>query len=145
MPRRSINSELVEKHLIFTAQVPVRWIDMDALAHVNNTVYFGYFEQARTAWLQTVGVPLRQIETGPIIANASCDYLKPIIYPADLNVKMYIGEIKRTSFTLYYDIEDKNNPQILYAEGSTVVVWVDYQVGKPIVLPDFIHEQLTKK
>lgn len=130
--------------LLYTAYIPVRWGDMDAFGHVNNCVYFTYFEQARILWLEQHSFPVRNIKTGPILATADCKFIKPIFHPAELIVKLYAGPGRRSSFTLYYEILDQRNDKILYAEGSTVIVWVDYELGKSIELPDEMRKHLPQ-
>jgi acyl-CoA thioester hydrolase len=62
--------------------MPIRWGDMDAYGHVNNTVYFRYMEQARVEWLeQHQDLPVRPGGDGPVIINASCTFLVPMTYP----------------------------------------------------------------
>jgi len=64
--------------LIHTTRMAVRWGDMDAYGHVNNTVYFRYFEQARCEWLEQMGFRVSPEEpTGPVIINASCTFRVP--------------------------------------------------------------------
>lgn len=130
--------------LVYTTSIPVRWGDMDAFGHVNNAVYFTYFEQARVLWWQQCGLSARNIKTGPILATAACKFIKPIFQPADLMVKVYTGPGRRSSYTIYYEIIDQHNNDILYAEGSTVVVWIDYELGKSIELPDDIRRHLPQ-
>ncbi|MDP2194899.1 MAG: acyl-CoA thioesterase, partial [Rhodocyclaceae bacterium] len=66
-------------HFVHTLRIPVRWGDMDALGHVNNTVYFRYTEQARIDWLESLGFAVMvDVEEGPVIINASCTFFKPI-------------------------------------------------------------------
>jgi acyl-CoA thioester hydrolase len=68
--------------LVHTSRQAIRWSDMDMLGHVNNTSYFRYFEQARIEW--TYGLqPSAEVYsgTGPVIVNASCTFLVPLVYP----------------------------------------------------------------
>ena len=123
--------------LVHTSIQPIRWGDMDALGHVNNTVYFRYMEQARIEWLfahasdgqgYTAG-------TGPVIANASCTFLAPLVYPGDCEVRMYLGELGRTSVGSFYEIWKDGRK---FAEGAAKVVWVDMQSGRSTPLPESI-------
>ena len=142
----NVNENVSEPRLlVYTAYIPVRWCDMDALGHVNNATYFSYFEQARVLWWQEAGFMIRNIKTGPILATATCKFIKPIFQPADLMVKVYAGAGRRSSYTIYYEIIDQNHNEIVYAEGSTVVVWVDYELGKSIPLPDDIRRLLPPR
>jgi acyl-CoA thioester hydrolase len=64
----------------------MRWADMDALGHVNNTVYFRYMEQARIEWLYALAhkVGFYDRGQGPVIVNASCNFPVPLVYPGDV-------------------------------------------------------------
>ena len=79
--------------LVHTSAQPIRWGDMDALGHVNNTVYFRYMEQARIEWLFAHAKAHGGYESGqgPVIVNASCNFLVPLVYPGDVEVTMYLG------------------------------------------------------
>lgn len=133
-----------DRHLIHIARFPMRWTDMDNFGHVNNGAYFNYFDEARVSWWYSLGESVIKPEIGPIIANATCNFRKPLIYPADLLVKVYISQLRRSSFTVYYEIEIAQQPNIIYADGSTVVVWFDYHQNRPISLSDELREKLTQ-
>jgi len=81
----------MEKKLVHIERIPIRWGDMDAMGHVNNTVYFRYMEQARIGWFDAL-VPEDEAwkSTGIVIANASCNFKRPINYPGTV---AYIGAI----------------------------------------------------
>ena len=70
--------------LIYTTRMPVRWGDMDAYNHVNNTVYFRYLEQTRVEWLEQIGCRVSPDEPiGPVIINAACTFFAPgILWPS---------------------------------------------------------------
>jgi acyl-CoA thioester hydrolase len=119
--------------LVHTSRQPIRWGDMDALGHVNNTVYFRYMEQARIEWLLTLDAGDGAIGgTGPIIVNASCTFLQPLVFPGDVEVRMYLGDLGRSSVGSYYDLlRDGRN----YAEGAAKIVWIDLATGRSAPLP----------
>ena len=73
------------------------------MGHVNHAVYFTYFEQCRlTCWREATGTPSPY--TRVIIARAECDYRAPAHFGDELEVRLAIGEIGRSSFTLHYRI-----------------------------------------
>jgi acyl-CoA thioester hydrolase len=125
--------------LIYTTRIPVRWGDMDAYGHVNNTVYFRYFEQARCEWIEQMGFQVSPNEaTGPVIINANCTFLAPVNYPATVVVKMYAGEPGRTSVMTWYELFVEGQDK-LYAEGAAKTVWMDNATGRSVPLPDAIR------
>ncbi len=125
--------------------LPIRpfWSQMDALGHINNSVYFTYCEQARIAWLEEIGLGNAlsgKSKTGPVVINASCTFLKAIVYPCDIVVTFFAGEIGRSSFMTYYEISDDKN---LYTTGSSKIVWVDYELEKSVEIPEKIRKLLS--
>ena len=131
----------MDKTLLFTCEIPVRWGDMDAVGHVNNAAYFTYMEQARVAWLESVGLSeaVRRPQQGPVIVSAACEYKQAIVYPATLCVKMYAGPPGRSSFETRYEILDLKTPGLLYALGTAQVVWVDHEQGRSMPIPPTIR------
>lgn len=125
-----------DKQLVHVSTIPVRWGDMDAYVHVNNTIYFRYAEQCRCEWMEKLGlvISLAQPE-GPVIVNASCTFLIPINYPSTVEVRMYAGELGRSSVMTYYEMRVQGDDR-LYAEGKAKVVWIDTATGKSKPLPD---------
>lgn len=131
-----------KKH-IFTERCPIRWGDMDAYGHVNNTVFFRFMEQARIAWMESVGLDLVSPEQGPVIINASCTFLKQLDYPGTVEVKMYAGELGRSSVMSYYELR-KEGERDLYAEGAAKIVWSDQRVRKSMPIPDEFRKALER-
>jgi acyl-CoA thioester hydrolase len=125
-----------KRKLIFTTTLPIRWGDMDAMGHVNNTVYFRYMEQARIKWFETLGYDTGQnAREGPVIINASCTFLVPFVYPGDVEVRMYLGQPGRSSLPTHYEMRLAGDDR-LYAHGDAKVVWIDPVSGRSIPLPD---------
>lgn len=129
---------------MFSMEMDVRWGDMDALGHVNNTVYFRYMEQARVSWLESMQGSLTEGKTGPLIINASCTFLVPIVYPERITVELLCGPPGRSSFETYYEIRPAGKREPLYAEGSAKVVWADHTAGRSVPIPDEVRSLLTE-
>jgi acyl-CoA thioester hydrolase len=127
-------------HLVHVARIPVRWGDMDALGHVNNTVYFRYMEQARIDWLaDAFGITdIVKVDEGPVIINASCTFFKPITFPATVEVRTLIGKPGRSSLPTFYEIRCVGE-DTLYAEGAAKIVWWNPKSGSSLPLPDAIR------
>jgi acyl-CoA thioester hydrolase len=126
--------------LVGTTRIAIRWGDMDALGHVNNTVYFRYMEQARIEWLAALQPPGDMYgRDGIVVITASCTFLEPLVYPGDIEVKMFLGEPGRTSVASYYDICKDGRR---HAEGSAKIVWIDMESGRPKPLPERIAAPL---
>lgn len=112
---------------------------MDAVGHVNNANYLSYFEQARIAWLDSLMTGAMTREQGPVMANVSCEFRKPIVHPARIRVEVSLGAPGRTSLPTGYRIVDVADPAVEYATGASVLVWIDYRTGKSVPLPERIR------
>lgn len=133
-----------EKKLVHTMTIPVRWGDMDALGHVNNTVYFRYMEQARIEWLAAMGCLPDENGNGPVIVSARCDFRKPLTYPDQVEVCTYIYSLGKSSFETAQEMRSVNDGYAVYAEGGATVVWVDSKTGKGTPFPDAIRTKYAE-
>ena len=132
-----------ERRLLHSHRLQVRWGDMDALGHVNNAEYLRYFEQSRIVWLEGIGYALASEGTGPILAKVSVTYLKPIVYPTEMEIRLYAGPVGNTSFTLISEIVNGRDAAERFTEGEFVTVWVDYAASKSVPIPDRLRAILT--
>ena len=128
-----------QKKLVHEMQIPIRWGDMDAMGHVNNTLYFRYMEIVRLEWLYQIGGPPDPTGTGPVIVNAFCNFLKQIEFPGDVLAKHYVANPGRSSFEAYITLERTDQPGVIYAEGGAKTVWTDFKAQKSIPLPDHVR------
>jgi acyl-CoA thioester hydrolase len=135
------------RKLIHTTQIPIRWGDMDAFGHVNNTVYFRYAEQTRIEWLETCGLEEAFPEIGrpdvlPVIVNASCTFIIPMAYPGCVEVRLFAGSPGRSSLPTFYEMRIVGDDR-LYAEGAAKIVWMSPVTGKSVAVPAFVLGQLA--
>jgi acyl-CoA thioester hydrolase len=132
------------KKLVHTERIALRWGDMDAMGHVNNTVYFRCMEQARIGWFHGLFQALLPPEeawesTGIVIVNASCNFRKPVKYPGTLEVKLYLGAAGRSSVPTFYDLTLAGE---LCADGAAVVVFIDMHAHRAVRIPERIRPLL---
>jgi acyl-CoA thioester hydrolase len=128
-----------EKKLVHELLIPIRWGDMDAMGHVNNTVYFRYLEVVRLDWLYKIGAPPDPNGCGPVIINAFCNFLRQLEFPGDILARHYVAHPGRTSFDTYIALERSDNPGVVYAEGGAKTVWTDFRKQKSAPLPDWLR------
>ncbi|MES2934595.1 MAG: thioesterase family protein, partial [Pseudomonadota bacterium] len=124
------------KKLVHRSQMPIRWGDMDAMGHVNNTVYFRYIEQARIDWFIDLGFMPKPDGEGPVIVNAHCAFLRQLKFPGEIEVLTFVGVVGRSSFETLHEIRRLDIPEVLCAEAGAKVVWVNFQAEKSVRLPD---------
>ena len=130
--------------LMLTTHIPIRWGDIDALGHVNNTLYFRFMEQARVEWLESLGYAVnRQREESVVIVNASCTFLLPLTYPGTVEIDLYAGKPGRSSVPTYYELR-KVEDGLLYAEGSAKIVWTSMATGRSTPLPDDLRIRIEQ-
>ena len=123
---------------LFSCEIPVRWGDMDAYGHVNNTNYFRYFEEARFKWMLAQGLPLNS-DTHPVVVTIGCTFLRPVFHPDTLRIDLFISEPGRSSFMMKYQVFAQSNLSSPAAEGYSKVVWVSSENGKSVSLPDYVR------
>lgn len=131
--------------LVHTMRMPIRWGDMDAMGHVNNTNYFRYIESARIAWLEQVGGLLNPDGQGPVIVSASMNFMRQLTYPGDIEVRTFVAPPGRSSVEVSHEIRlvgADGQAGDVHAEGTAKVVWVDFKIGKSAPLPDSLRAAL---
>lgn len=133
------------RKLVHVMRMPIRWGDMDAMGHVNNTVYFRYIESARIAWLEEAKAMPDPAGEGPVIVNASCSFLKQLKYPGEIEVSTFVGPPGRSSFEVTHEIrlvDGDGAAGALHAEGGAKIVWVNMAAEKSVPLPEAIRALL---
>ncbi len=123
---------------VFEIEMDVRWGDMDAFNHVNNASYLRYIEEARVLWFKQISPRWADPDCAPILAAAQMNYRRPIGWPERLRIVMAAERLGGKSLTLAHRIESASEAGVLYADGSTVMVWVDGS-GASLSLPDFVR------
>lgn len=117
-------------------EIPVAWGEMDSLQHVNNIVYFRYFESARMAYFQEIDIWSYMDETGvgPILASTECKFRIPLSYPDTVSVGTRIIDVAEDRFVMKYVVISHQH-QRLAAEGEGLIVSYDYRAKKKAPLP----------
>jgi acyl-CoA thioester hydrolase len=125
--------------LVHEMRVPVRWGDLDAMGHVNNTVYFRYFETVRIEWLRTLGVTLGRTDTGPVMANGFCNFRRQIEYPGELLARHFVVPAGRASLDTYFTLAAVEAPEMICADGGATLVWLDFRTQRTVPVPDDVR------
>jgi acyl-CoA thioester hydrolase len=125
--------------------IPIRWGDMDAMGHVNNTIYFRYMEILRIEWFRRSGSEPDPQGQGPVIVNAFCNFIRQLEYPGEVLARQYIGAMGRSTIDTYTTLERTDQPGVLYATGGATVVWTDFPQQKSVPLPDEFRARLLQR
>ncbi len=127
--------------LLHTELIPIRWGDMDAMRHVNNTIYFRYMEQARITWIDAMRDALLAEGAGTVVASTGCNFRRPLTYPGTVEVRVFAGRVGRSSVTTLYEMRMQGE-EAVYADGEAVVVWINMASGKAVRVPLAIRQKL---
>jgi acyl-CoA thioester hydrolase len=129
--------------LIEKRRIVMRWGDMDAIGHLNNTQYFRYLEQVRLEWLESLGHGIQPGGVGPVIAATSCTFRRELTYPATVVVSLELEHLGRSSIRLRHHFYREGDDDTVYAYADVTLVWVDYAKGQAVVLPEPIRAALA--
>jgi acyl-CoA thioester hydrolase len=133
---------LLAKYRVVIA-LPVFWSDQDAFGHVNNNAYFRWFESARIAYSQRIGLLdlFKAERIGPILASISCDYRCQLNFPDTVHVGVRVARIGRTSLGLEHAIVSQSQDAVA-AEGTSTIVVFDYGANQPHPVPPLIRQAI---
>lgn len=124
-------------------EIPVAWGEMDAFQHLNNVVYFRYFESVRIAYFGAIEV-MKVMETtgvGPILAETRCRYRIPLTFPDTVSVGARVSVLTPQGFMMQYAVVSHRHGQ-LAAEGDGRIVTFDYAGGSKAPLPDVVCNRI---
>lgn len=123
--------------ILFRMPLDLRWRDLDAFNHVNNANFMTYVEEARIRWFESTGGDWLSNGRIPLLASVQMNYRLPIPYPARVFVELLTERIGNTSLTLGHRIIGEDHR--LYADGHSVLVWIEMASGRPVPLPDTVR------
>lgn len=127
------------KKLLNSLSIPIRWVDMDAYAHVNNARFFDAMTEARADLLKRIIT--RDEKYQFILVDTQCSFKKSYQYPGVMLVKQYVEKVGNSSFTFSYEFRDEN--ELLYATGVATMICFDPSIQKPAALPEKIKNILS--
>jgi acyl-CoA thioester hydrolase len=133
LPSAPVRPEALQAFPV-TTELRVAWGDMDAFGHVNNVVYFRYFEIVRLRYFERIGFDLSRRHISPILGSISCRFRLPLKYPDTIVCGARVSEIGADRFTVDYAIFSREH-QRLAAEGQSIVVAYDYAAAHKAALP----------
>ncbi|MEP6939811.1 MAG: thioesterase family protein [Rudaea sp.] len=120
--------------------ITLRWRDLDAFNHVNNSTFLTYLEEARLRWLGDLVEPWDRGSVSPLLAAVHVNYRRQLGWPGEIIVQLFCERIGNTSLTLAHRIVDAKDESILYLDGNAVMVWIDTASARPVRLPLPIRE-----
>lgn len=127
----------------FRLVVPMRarFRDTDAMGHVNNAIYFTYFEEARAAYFQHVTDLRSYNDVAIILAHTRCDYRSPLYTGEEFDVGVRVDRIGAKSFDMSYRAVERTESRLL-AEGMSVQVAFDYATRSSVAVPESFRSRV---
>jgi acyl-CoA thioester hydrolase len=134
---------LAKFHVIW--RQPVVWGDMDAYNHVNNVVYFRYFENARLEYFRQLGWFEFEEKTGigPILASMQARFRRPLTYPDNITIGARAVDLGEDRFTLEHLIVSETQ-QTVVTEGSGKVVIYHHGDGRKVPMPAELRRRIEE-
>lgn len=128
-----------------TVDVPVAWGDMDAFGHVNNTVFFRWFETGRIAFLGAIDFTAggEAGGVGPILASTQCRFRRPVAFPDTITVGVRVTSLDDDRFSHAYRVVSHAIGEVA-AEGEGVVVSYDYRSGRKAQIPERVRSAIEE-
>ncbi len=125
--------------------LPVQWGDQDAFGHVNNVVYFRWYETARIAYFDQIGLSesMDTQRVGPILASIRGDYRLQLTYPDTIHVGARVEKIGNSSLNMTHLLVSEQLQDIVAEADSTIVVF-DYKQNASVRVPDEFRQVIAK-
>jgi acyl-CoA thioester hydrolase len=134
---------LTTADLAHFSDITTRWIDNDVYGHINNVVYYEFFDTVVNGYLIAQGA--LDIANGDVIGlvvETHCNYFKPVAFPDKLRAGLRVAKLGTSSVTYNVGIF-RNDDATASAQGHFVHVYVDRATNKPVPLPDALKRALT--
>ncbi len=135
-------AELRSAYRVFRP-IGTRWMDNDAYGHINNVVYYSFFDTAVNGYLIEAGA--LQIETSPVIGlviETRCNYFAPLAFPQAVDAGLRVAHIGRSSVRYEVGLFGADEP-LTAAAGHFVHVYVDRVTRRPAALPSALLAALA--
>lgn len=126
-------------------EIPVAWGEMDAFGHVNNAVYFRYFESARSAYFERLRLfdLAKETGAGPILASTNCRFKLPLVYPDTVSVGVRVTNIESDRYVFEHRVVSHAHAKIA-AFGEALIVNYDYQKRRKTPLTNAVRKAIEE-
>ena len=132
----------MDKKLVHVKKFPIRWQDMDAFGHVNHTAYFLYTQEARFDMLIEKNIVIDPLGISPILAETSCKFIRPIIFPETLIIDSYLVKLDGKKTFFEHVIKSATKDNLIYATSSATIVWFNFATKTSVAIPNWIMDIL---
>jgi len=123
--------------------LPVQWGDQDSFRHVNNTVYFRWYESARIVYGRKIGLMSEDpnAKAGPILAATANNYRRQLTFPDTVHIGVRVAKIGGASLSFEHIIVSETQRAIA-ADGTSTIVYFDYVNNRPLRVPAAIRHAI---
>lgn len=122
--------------------ISTRWMDNDMYGHVNNVVYYSWFDTAVNAWLIERGVlDAHDGQTIGLVIETQCNYFAPLAFPQNVDAGIRVGHLGKSSVRYEVGLFAKGESTAA-AQGHLIHVYVDRQTRRPVPLPQPLRSAL---
>src|SRR5215217_7530145 len=137
-------SDLLQRYPV-VIETPIAWGQMDSFRHLNNTVYFRFFESGRIAYFERLGFLEYMEETGvgPILASTSCRFRIPLTYPDTVSIGTRISNFEADRFTMEYLVISHKHQKVA-ADGTGLIVCFNYTENKKAAIPQELRRRIEE-
>ncbi|WP_026950946.1 acyl-CoA thioesterase [Algoriphagus mannitolivorans] len=141
---QALDPEKLKEDFQFSTPIQLRFSDIDGYLHVNNGVYFNYFEHARAVYLYKV-CKWDIMKVGTVVGRIEIDYLRPIHLTDQVEALVRCSKIGNTSFHLEQILLGKSETgeSLIFAKCTCIMVSVDMRSMKPVPVPEEYREKLA--
>lgn len=124
--------------------IPTRWADNDIYGHINNSVYYFYFDTVVNRWLVDNGLlAVGQSEVIGLVVGTSCDYFAPAAFPDNITAGLRATRVGSSSVTYEVGLF-RNDETTAIAQGTFVHVYVNEKTRRPVTISDDMRTKLTQ-
>lgn len=124
-------------------EIATRWSDNDAYGHINNSVYYFYFDTAVNRFLiERWGLDIMQSPVIGLVVETQCNFFKPAAYPDTIHAGLRVEHAGNSSVRYGIGIF-RNDENDAVAQGHFVHVYVDRACNKPVKLPEKLRDALA--
>ncbi|MGC9423220.1 acyl-CoA thioesterase [Vibrio sp.] len=126
-------------------EIPVAWGEMDALQHINNVVYFRYFETARIDYFKQIALmeDIQSSGIGPVLSETQCRYKIPVTFPDTLLIGSRVVDIQTDRFTMEYHVVSKKIGKVTTTGAATIVMF-NFATGQKALLAEHLVQAIKQ-
>ena len=124
--------------------IPVQWGELDAYGHINNTIFFRWFESARIEYLTRSGMvrTMERDQIGAILHSTGCRFRRPVFFPDTVEIGGRASEVGDDRFTMEYLVVSHEQDAVV-GEGTGIIVAYDYAAHAKAPLPDDVRRGIA--